>query len=157
MSDLSETFLYLPPFGIETIKKIIPHRYPFLLVDGIEEFGEDTMKGHKNLSAGEPVFQGHFPQKAIYPGVMQIETVAQVGATWILARKENIGKIAYLMSVEEAKFRRPALPGMRLDIHGRITNLKSRTGRLQAEILSEGKVISNVTILFAFSKDDNDG
>lgn len=139
------------------IMKLLPHRYPFLLVDGITEFTADGMRGFKNLSSAEPVFVGHFPGEPIYPGVLQIETVAQVGACWILARRENNGKIAYLMSVEEAKFRRPALPGMRLDVVGKITNLKSRTGKLSAEVYSDGKVISNVTILFAFSKSEGNG
>ncbi|MBI5154416.1 3-hydroxyacyl-[acyl-carrier-protein] dehydratase FabZ, partial [Candidatus Poribacteria bacterium] len=73
------TFAYTPPFGIDVIKRIIPHRFPFLLVDGITELGEDNVAGFKNLSANEAVFSGHFPQEAVYPGVLQVETVAQVG------------------------------------------------------------------------------
>lgn len=153
MEDLRQKFAYFPPFDINTITKILPHRYPFLLVDGITEFREDGVSGYKMLSMSEPHFQGHFPSQPVYPGVLQIETVAQIGACWILSRLENVGKIAYLMSVEEAKFRRLAIPGMRLDIDGRITHLKTRTGRFEAEITSDGKVVSNVTILFAFQKD----
>lgn len=150
-----DQFLFHPPFDSTTIQKILPHRYPFLLVDGISAFEDNVVRGFKNLSIAEPVFNGHFPGQPIYPGVLQVETVAQVGACWILSRKENVGKIAFLMSVEEAKFRRPALPGMRLDVEGVITNLKSRTGRFQAEVTSDGKVVSNVTILFAFQKSEH--
>jgi 3-hydroxymyristoyl/3-hydroxydecanoyl-(acyl carrier protein) dehydratase len=149
-----EVFAYKPPFGVATIEQILPHRYPFLLVDGMTEFREDGMRGFKNLSVNESFFQGHFPGHKVYPGVLQVETMAQVGACWILARRENIGKIAYLMSMESAKFRRPAEPGMRLDVNGVVRNLKSRTGRLEAEITCEGTVISSATILFAFQKDD---
>lgn len=151
---LEESFAYLPPFGVQTIEKIIPHRHPFLLVDGITEFREDGVSGFKNLTANEAVFTGHFPGIPVYPGVLQIETMAQVGACWILGRKENLGKVAYLMSAESAKFRRPAEPGMRLDVYGTIRNLKSRTGRLDAEITCDGVVISSASILFAFQKDD---
>lgn len=150
-----DQFLFHPPFDSTVVQKILPHRYPFLLVDGITAFEDNIVRGYKNLSNAEPVFNGHFPGQPIYPGVLQVETVAQVGACWILSRKENVGKIAFLMSVEEAKFRRPALPGMRLDVEGVITNLKSRTGRFQAEVTSDGKVVSNVTILFAFQKSEH--
>jgi beta-hydroxyacyl-ACP dehydratase FabZ len=155
MNDLRDVFAYVPPFDCSTIVKILPHRYPFLLVDGITEFRPDGVKGYKNLTMNEEVFQGHFPGHPVYPGVLQIETIAQVGACWILARKENMGKIAYLMTVEEAKFRRPALPGMRLEVDGIITNLKSRTGRFEAEITCDGKTISSATILFAFQKGES--
>ncbi len=152
MSNLEETFAHIPPLDSKQIQAIIPHRFPFLLVDGVTEFSDDGMKGFKYLSNTDPVFQGHFPGEPVYPGVLQIETAAQIGACWILARKENLGKIAYLMSVEETKFRRPAVPGMRLDVVGKISNLRSRTGRLTAEIFVDGKVISNIQLLFAFQK-----
>lgn len=152
--DFDEVFAFTPPFGVPTIEKILPHRHPFLLVDGMTEFREDGMRGFKNLSANEGVFVGHFPGHPVYPGVLQVETMAQVGACWILARRENLGKVAYLMSMESAKFRRPAEPGMRLEVNGVVKNLKSRTGRLEAEITCEGAVISSATILFAFQKDD---
>jgi beta-hydroxyacyl-ACP dehydratase FabZ len=157
MSDLSATFAHIPPFGIDTILKIIPHRYPFLLVDRITEFTENSVKGIKNLTVNEGVFQGHFPGQPVYPGVLHIETMAQVGACWILSRRENLGKVAYLMTVEEAKFRRPALPGMRLEISGVISNLKSRTGKLTANITCEGQELSSAIILFAFQKDAASG
>lgn len=152
---LAEAFEYLPPLDARMVRKVIPHRHPFLLIDGIREFGERSVIGYKALSMSDPVFQGHFPSEPVYPGVLHIETMAQAGACWILARKENLGKIAYLMTVESAKFRRPALPGMMLDIHGVITSYKKRTGKLEGEIYSNGELISSATVLFAFQKEDN--
>jgi 3-hydroxyacyl-[acyl-carrier-protein] dehydratase len=151
---MSLTFTYAPPYGVETIKKIIPHRYPFLLIDGITELGEDYVRGFKNLTANEEVFQGHFPRQAVYPGVLQIETLAQVGACWILSLEQNIGKTAYLMTVEYAKFRAPLFPGDRAEIFGKITNVKSRTGRLEGNITVTGRVVSEAALLFAFQKAD---
>lgn len=154
---LLETFAFQAPFGIETIKKIIPHRPPFLLVDGVTELGEDYIRGFKCLSINEPYFAGHFPHLAVYPGVLQIESLAQVGACWILSRRENMGKTAFLMSVETAKFRRPVVPGDRLDLYGRITNLKSRTGRFVGEAHVNGQLTAEATVFFAFQKNDTGG
>lgn len=155
MSELDDVFAYNAPMDPITIQKVIPHRYPFMLVDGITELGADYVKGFKNLSYSESVFQGHFPGEPVFPGVLQIELIAQVGACWILSRKENLGKIAYLMTVEAAKFRRPARPGMRLDVHGVITSYKRRVGKLEGIIRCEGEVISSANVLFAFQKEDN--
>lgn len=149
-------FFRVPPFGVDVIKQILPHRYPFLLVDGITEIGDDTVAGYKLLTANEGVFEGHFPGNPVYPGVLQIETIAQVGACWILSLEANRGKTAYLMSVESAKFRRPVGPGVRLDILAKISNLKSRTGRLEGRILVEDKVVSEATLMFAFAATDGE-
>lgn len=144
------SFAFEPPFGVQTIKEILPHRYPFLLVDRITEFGQDSVKGYKNLTGNEEIFQGHFPGEPVYPGVLVIETVAQVGACWILSHEEHVGKTAYLMSVESAKFRKPVVPGDRLEVHGKITNLKSRTGRLEAQVFVGEQRVADVAVLFAF-------
>lgn len=155
MSELSEVFAYSAPMDAVTIQKVLPHRYPFLFVDRITELGLNTVKGFKNISFNEEVFQGHFPGEPVFPGVLQIELIAQVGACWILSRRENLGKIAYLMTVESAKFRRPAKPGMRLDVHGLITSYKRRVGKLEGEIYCDGELVSSANLLFAFQKEDN--
>jgi beta-hydroxyacyl-ACP dehydratase FabZ len=147
------SFLYETPFGVETIMKIIPHRYPMLLLDRVIELGESTVRAEKCLTMNEGIFQGHFPDHPVYPGVLQIETMAQAGAVWILSKPENAGKIAYLMKVTEAKFRRPAVPGDRLVIQGTLLNLKSRTGQIDATISVDDKVISSASIFFAFQRD----
>lgn len=164
MSDLKLTegdfvynnvFEYTPPFDTKLIQRILPHRPPFLLVDGITELTVNTVTGFKNLSINEDVFRGHFPGEPVYPGVLQIETVAQVGACWILSRKEQLGKIVYLMKVEEAKFRKPAVPGMQLWVRGTITDYRISRGRLESEIRNggpDGEVLSNITVLFALPR-----
>jgi 3-hydroxyacyl-[acyl-carrier-protein] dehydratase len=149
-------FVYKAPFGTDIIRKIIPHRYPFLLVDRVTEMGEDYVRAYKNLTANEEVFQGHFPQEPVYPGVMHIETMAQAGACWILSREENVGKVAYLMTIEMAKFRRPVGPGDRLDIFGRITKLKGRIGWIECTIHVDDKLISEANFTFAFQRGAND-
>lgn len=150
-------FLFAPPFGSDIIKKILPHRYPFLLVDTIEQLDEKGVRGTKLLTVNEEVFNGHFPQQAVYPGVLQVETMAQVGAVWVLSQEEHIGKIAYLMGVNNAKFRRPALPGQVLVVEGIVSKMKSRTGQLDARILVDGKEISSAEVLFAFARHEPSG
>jgi 3-hydroxyacyl-[acyl-carrier-protein] dehydratase len=152
---LHEVFAHVPPFGLDVVKAIIPHRPPFLLVDGITEFTEDSVSGYKVLDPTDRVFEGHFPGNPVFPGVLQIEVAAQVGACWILSRRENLGKTAYLMKVEEARYRLPVLPGQRLEVFGTISHLKARSGKLTAELSVDGKAVSSATILFAFQKDDH--
>jgi len=148
-------FIYKPPFGIDIIQRIIPHRYPFLLVDGITELGHDFVRGYKNLSANESVFAGHFPGEPIYPGVLQIESMAQAGACWILNRAGHEGRIAYLLTVDAVKLRRPARPGDRLELYGVISNLKTRTGKLTSRITVGETLISEMEIVFALGDGPN--
>jgi 3-hydroxyacyl-[acyl-carrier-protein] dehydratase len=105
--------------NIEEIMNIIPHRYPFLLIDRIEEVtpGERAV-GTKCVSINEPFFQGHFPGKPVMPGVLIIEALAQVGAVAILSLDEFKGKVAYFAGIDKAKFRRKVIPGdvLRLEV-----------------------------------------
>ena len=100
---------------INGIKEIIPHRYPFLLIDCIEEM-EPGVKaiGYKNVTANEPFFQGHFPQKPVMPGVLIVEALAQVGAVAVLSLEENKGKLAFFGGIDKAKFRKQVVPGDRI-------------------------------------------
>ena len=145
-------FAFAAPFGVEVIQEILPHRYPFLLIDRVTKMEDAHIEGTKNLTVNEPFFQGHFPGQPVYPGALQVESIAQLGAVWILSKRENLGKTAYLMTVELAKFRRPAVPGDSLKLEGNVTNLKSRTGRFVGRISVEDKVISEIVVTFAFQK-----
>ena len=99
---------------IEKIVQMIPHRYPFLMIDRVSDLvPEESAVGHKNVTINEPYFQGHFPSKPIMPGVLIIEAMAQTSAVLVVHTLggETEGKLVYFMSVENAKFRRPVQPG----------------------------------------------
>ena len=105
--------------NIEEIIKMIPHRYPFLLIDRVQDVVPETSAtGIKNVSINEPFFPGHFPDKPIMPGVLIIESMAQTAAVLVVSGlgSETEGKLVYFMSVESARFRKPVIPGDRLEI-----------------------------------------
>ena len=124
---------------INRIMDMIPHRYPFLLIDRVENIETDTRAvGIKNVTFNEPHFIGHFPQRPIMPGVLIIEAMAQTSAVLVVATlgKEAEGKLVYFMSVEEAKFRKPVVPGDRLELHV----VKERNRGSVWKFKAEGKV-----------------
>ncbi len=135
---------------INDIKRILPHRYPFLLVDRILEV-EDGKRivGIKNVSAGEQFFTGHFPGRPVMPGVLVVEAMAQTAGVLMLSRKENIGKLAYFMSISNVKFRRVVIPGDQLRLEVEVTRLKTRTGQIHAQALVEGKVVCEADLMFS--------
>ena len=107
-------------YNSNEIMKIIPHRYPFLLVDKITELEKGVRaKGIKNITVSDPVFQGHFPNNHVYPGVLTIESMAQVGAVAILSEEENKSKTAYFASIKKARFHKMVSPGDTLEIEVR--------------------------------------
>jgi len=136
----------------EDIKKIIPHRYPFLMVDRIVELGEKTAVGIKKLSMSNYFFAGHFPGNPIMPGVLMLEALAQVGGVLLLKRPENTGKTAYFMSINNAKFRRIVKPGDELRLEIEVTRYKTRTGQIHGQALVDGQVVCEADLLFAFDK-----
>ena len=111
------------------IMDVIPHRYPFLLIDTIEEIEEGTKAvGKKCVSANEPFFQGHFPSNPVMPGVLIIEALAQVGAVAMLSDPQMKGKTAYFAGIDKARFRRKVIPGDVLMLETRIIKVKGRYG-----------------------------
>ncbi|MDQ3856334.1 MAG: 3-hydroxyacyl-ACP dehydratase FabZ [Chloroflexota bacterium] len=130
----------------EEIQAIIPHRYPFLLVDRIIEleYGKRAV-GLKNVSVNEPFFQGHFPGMPLMPGVLQVEALAQVGAVAILGVPENRGKLAYFAGIDGVRFRRPVRPGDQLTLEVVLERVRSRIGvgsgtaRVGDEVTCQGR------------------
>ncbi|MFB3067961.1 MAG: 3-hydroxyacyl-ACP dehydratase FabZ, partial [Acidobacteriota bacterium] len=115
---------------LQEIMRLLPHRYPFLLVDRVIEYEEDRrIVGIKNVTINEPFFQGHFPGIPIMPGVLIIESMAQVGGVIMLSKPENRNKIAYLMSLDSAKFRQPVVPGDELRMAVEVKRIRARTGQ----------------------------
>ena len=112
---------------INRIKELIPHRYPFLLIDGIQTLTPDeSATGIKNVSVNEPFFEGHFPDRPVMPGVLIIESMAQTAGCLVVASlgKESEGKLVYFMTIENARFRKPVVPGDRMFIN--VQKLRSR-------------------------------
>lgn len=135
---------------IDAIKEILPHRYPFLLVDRIVELEPGRRAvGIKNVTANEPFFQGHFPQRAIMPGVLLVEVMAQVGGVMILSLPEHRGKLAYIATVEGAKFRRPIVPGDTLTATVELLRIKGTMGKVKCTLHVGQESAVEAVIMFA--------
>ena len=142
---------YQAPFGTDTIKEILPHRYPFLFIDRVIELKDASAVGIKCVTANEPFFQGHFPGKAVMPGVLIIEAMAQLGGILLLAKPEHRGKLAYLVTIERARFRKPVVPGDQLRIEAELVKFKSRIGVCKARALVDGEEVSDCEIMFSLA------
>ncbi|MEL6873016.1 MAG: 3-hydroxyacyl-ACP dehydratase FabZ [Pseudomonadota bacterium] len=134
---------------VAKVMKLLPHRYPFLLVDGIREMDGDTSAvGLKNVTINEPFFQGHFPQYPVMPGVLIIEGLAQTaGALCVHSLGEDYkAELVYFMGIDKAKFRKPVLPGDQLHYHVRKIRNRGRVWRFQGEAKVDGKVVAEAEI-----------
>ena len=131
---------------VNGIREILPHRYPMLLVDRIEELEPDRIVGIKNVTINEPFFQGHFPSHPIMPGVLQLEAMAQVAGILMIKRAETDHQLAYFMAAEDVKWRKPVLPGDTLIIDVELTKARGKIGKAKgvckvgAEVVSEAEV-----------------
>ena len=135
---------------INEVMKILPHRYPFLLVDRIIGFeGETKCTGIKNVTINEPFFEGHFPGHPIMPGVLQLEAMAQVASIVLLKIPQNQGKIGYFMSANNVKWRKPVLPGDTLVIETEITKLKRSIATGVGRCVVNGQVVSEAELMFS--------
>jgi len=139
-------------YNVTEIQKILPHRYPFLLVDRITEMKKDEMiVGYKNVSISEPVFQGHFPDHPIYPGVMILEGMAQAGGilafqSMELSETEAAGKVVYFMSIDKAKFRHPVKPGDRLEYRMSVAKHKGSIWVLDGKAFVDDILVSEAEL-----------
>lgn len=135
---------------IVEIEKILPHRYPFLLVDRVTELEEGKRAvGIKNVTANEPQFQGHFPGVPIMPGVLIIESLAQLGAVLLLSMPENKGKLGLLTGANNFKFRRQVVPGDTLQLEVELIVYRHGMGRASAKATVDGQLAAMGEISFA--------
>ena len=136
---------------VQEIQSILPHRYPFLLVDRILEVEPGKrIVGIKNVTVNEPFFPGHFPGKPIMPGVLIIEAMAQVGGVLLLKEVEDReNKLVYFMGIDEARFRKPVVPGDQLRFELEVLKRKSTTCKLQGRAFVDGALVAEAVILSA--------
>ena len=135
---------------LNEIRQVLPHRYPFLLVDRILEISDDGKKAVaiKNVSANEPFFQGHFPDAAIMPGVLIVEALAQAGGAALL-RSQAEGMLAMLAGIDNFKFRKPVVPGDTLRLEVELVRLRGPIGKVAARATVDGEVAAEGEITFA--------
>jgi UDP-3-O-[3-hydroxymyristoyl] N-acetylglucosamine deacetylase/3-hydroxyacyl-[acyl-carrier-protein] dehydratase len=136
--------------GINDVLRILPHRYPFLMVDRIVDcLSENKCIAMKNITINEPYFSGHFPGHPIMPGVLQLEAMAQVSSVLMLRKPENTGKLGYFMSADKVKWRRPVFPGDTLFIESEILKIRGSIGQTRCRCLVNGEVVSEAELKFA--------
>ncbi|MBV7505247.1 3-hydroxyacyl-ACP dehydratase FabZ [Bacillus sp. sid0103] len=137
----------------EQIKEIIPHRYPFLLVDRILEVEEGkSAVGIKNVSANEEFFNGHFPEYPVMPGVLIVEALAQVGAVAMLKKEENRGRLAFFAGIDGCRFKKQVKPGDQLRLEVEIIRLRGPIGKGKAVATVDGEVACEAEITFALGE-----
>ena len=133
---------------INQVMKILPHRYPFLMVDKVTHIQGNKITAVKNVTINEPFFQGHFPGHPIMPGVLQLEAMAQVAGILTLRQAENFGKLAYFMSAESVKWRKPVRPGDTLVIEMQLTKARGKIGKAKGVCRVDGEVVSEGEVTF---------
>ena len=142
----------LGPLGPAAIRELIPHRYPFLLVDRIEEVEPGVRAvGVKNVTQNEPFFEGHFPDYPVMPGVLIVEALAQVGAVGVMAKEEFRGKLALFAGIDGVRFRRQVIPGDVLRLEVEISRLRGSAGRGKGSATVNGERVCEADLMFAFA------
>ncbi len=138
----------MPIMDLPAIREILPHRFPMLLVDRIVEMEDERIVGIKNVTVNEPFFTGHFPDFPVMPGVLIVEAMAQVAGVLVLSKiPDRAKKLVLLASVEEAKFRKPVVPGDQLRIEMMVDKLKSSVAKMHGSATVDGVVVAEATVL----------
>ncbi|MEE2889056.1 MAG: UDP-3-O-acyl-N-acetylglucosamine deacetylase [Planctomycetota bacterium] len=146
-----EDVLIKAPHGLEIrdIQKILPHRYPFLLVDRVLEVEAGSRAvGLKNVSFNEEYFQGHFPGQPVMPGVLQLEALAQLSGVLLLRSSADSNRIAYILGIDDVKFRKTVVPGDQLILEAELKRFRERTAQVQVKATVDGKPVTEATIRF---------
>jgi beta-hydroxyacyl-ACP dehydratase FabZ len=140
-------------YSVTDIMRFLPHRYPFLLVDRIVELeGDKRIVGLKNVTINEHFFQGHFPGAPVMPGVLIIEAMAQVAGVMIYRDIADRGKkLIYFTGIENAKFRRPVVPGDQLRIEMELLNRRNNFGKMSGRATVDGKLVAEAVVMFAIA------
>ncbi len=140
----------MPDIEINEIMEILPHRYPFLLVDRIVEYdAEKRIVGIKNVTINEPFFQGHFPGQPVMPGVLQMEALAQVAGILLNKMFGGEGKISYFAAIDNARFRRPVVPGDQLRLEVDVIKAKPRLSKVHAKAFVGEQLVSSADLMFS--------
>ena len=135
---------------VTEVMQVLPHRYPFLMLDRIVKFeGDNKCTGVKSVTMNEPYFQGHFPGHPVMPGVLQVEAMAQLASIVLLRKPENQGKIGYFMSADKVKFRKPVLPGDTLFIEGEVLKIRGSIGMASCRCFVNDQCVSEGELKFA--------
>ena len=140
---------------IHQIMRILPHRYPFLLVDRITEMEPGKrIKGYKNVTINEPFFTGHFPEAPVMPGVLIIEAMAQTGGVLALSTqvRPSSDTLVYFMGIDKAKFRKPVLPGDRLEMECEVLKMRSRVCQLSARAYVDGELVAEAVLMSSLAE-----
>ncbi|HOU32986.1 MAG TPA: 3-hydroxyacyl-ACP dehydratase FabZ [Synergistaceae bacterium] len=138
--------------NIQEIFRLLPHRYPFLLVDRILEVDGEHVIGLKNITINEPFFVGHFPDEPVMPGVLLLEAMGQVAAMLVVNLPEASGMVSYLTGVNNARFRRPVKPGDQLITEARLIKFRSRVGKVQVTGRVDGEVAAEAELSFVLAQ-----
>lgn len=135
---------------VKEIKDILPHRYPFLMIDRVEEVVEGkSAKGYKNVTINENFFNGHFPEYPVMPGVLILEALAQMGAICILSQEEFKGKIGFLVGADKVRWKKQVMPGDKLDLEIEIVKLRGSIGIGKGKATVDGNLVCEGEIMFA--------
>ena len=153
MTDVTDLPL---PWEAAEIMEVIPHRYPFLLIDRVIEIDPGKrVVAIKNVTANEPQFTGHFPGRPIMPGVLLVEALAQAGAVAVLSLRENRGKLALFAGIEECRFRRTVIPGDTVRLEITVEKLQRLFGRARAVASVDGEIAVEAVLMFIIPKDQS--
>ena len=142
------------PLDHAAIERILPHRYPFLMVDKVTRIDGNKITAVKNVSVNEPYFLGHFPNHPIMPGVLQLEAIAQVAGILMLRQAENFGRLAYFMAADSVKWRKPVRPGDSLVIDVELTKSRGKIGKAKGVCLVDNEPVSEAEVTFVLMDRD---
>ncbi len=137
------------PIDIQGIMELLPHRYPILLVDRVEDFEpKQWIRGVKNISYSDQIFQGHFPKRPVFPGVLIVEAMAQTGGCLIMQEFEDRSKkVIYFMAIDAVKFRKPVVPGDQLVMEVKVISFKGRICKMRGEAFVNGAKVAEAEFM----------